>query len=539
MTARGVGATALFRAARLLLPEAAPPGHDSVAVVDGVIRAVGPEAACRALLPHDAAVVDLPGLVLAPGFADAHVHPLVMSVFEQHLRFDHAGSIADVLDAVADRHRATEAGTAVVGFQVDDHLLAERRMPTAAELDAVAGDRPVVLVRCDGHHAVGSSAALEAVGLHVPGAEPSGGYVASDDAGRPTGLVGENAVPVLLGLMPEVTMEALERGARDWSARLLSQGVTALSAICQTTPEGPSGAAGELEAVAWSAIAERLPFDLQTILIAPDLSVVGDFQALPSLHDPARGRRVDAVKLFIDGTLGGASACMHHPFTDRSDTSGLRTMSDDDAYPRVEAAHIAGLQVCIHAIGDRANRAAADLYERVLREHPGPHRHRVEHASVLDEATVDSFARNDVTCVVQPISLRSEAHWLAQRVGPDRLPRTYPFRTLLDAGVTVAGSSDAPIESTDVLAAMAATVDRRGLADDQALTPAEALGLYTTGAARARRTEGRTGTLAPGARADLVALSAEPGDPGSGDPQVRATYIAGEPVFRHPDLEPT
>src|SRR5690606_1816846 len=133
--------------------------------------------------------------------------------------------------------------------------------------------------------------------------------------------------------------------------------------------------------------------------------------------------------------------------------------------------------------------AAAGLFTRLLREHPGPHRHRVEHASVLDPATVDAFAGLGITCVVQPIDIRSEAHWLPARLGTERLGRAYPFRALLDAGVAIAGSSDAPIESTDVLAALDAATDRRGVGDAQTLTRLEALATYTTGAAHARQTE--------------------------------------------------
>ncbi len=487
---------------------------------------------CRAALPPGAVDVDLGGRTVTPGFVDAHTHPLVMCVFEQHLRFDDATSLADVLDAVADRARATPAGETVVGFQLDDARLDERRLPTGAELDAVADGRAVVLVRRDGHHAVGSTRALAAAGLDRPGAVPAGGHVAVGPDGRPTGLVGETAVAPLLALLPEVTMEALAAGAASWTDRLLRQGITGLTAICQTTAEGPSGPAGELEALGWAALVDDLPFDVQTVLIAPDLAAVDELRTVPALHDPAARRRIDGVKLFLDGTLGGATACMHVPFSDRPDTAGMRTMEDDDAYDRMVAAHLAGLQVCIHAIGDDANRAAADLFARLLRDHPGPHRHRVEHASVLDPSTVETFAEHDITCVVQPISLRTEAHWLAARLGPDRLPRAYPLRDLLDAGVTVAGSSDAPIEPTDVLDAMAAAVDRRGLADEQALTPVEALRLYTTGSARARSTEADTGTLAPGMRADLVVLSGDPVPaPGMPASAVEATCIGGR--FAH------
>lgn len=521
----------LFRRARLFTPDPAPAGHDALATVGDRIVAVGTEEHCRSALPTTHVEVDLAGRSLVPGFIDAHVHPLVMSVFELHLRFDHARSVADVLDAVADAAREGDdvgpTAAPVVGFQLDDLLLAERRLPTAAELDAAADGRPVVLVRRDGHHAVGSTAALRAVGLDHPGRRIAGGYVAFDEAGTPTGLVGENAVAELLALLPEVTMDTLEAGRVRWTERLVRQGVTAISAICQTSPEGPSGPAGELEAVGWSELVARVPFDVQTILVTPDPAVVASYREVATLHDPAAGRRVDAVKIFLDGTLGGASACMHAPFADRSHTAGMRTMGDDEVYARMVAAHTAGLQVCVHAIGDRANHATADLFHRLLREHPGPHRHRVEHASVLDGHTVARFGEDGIACVVQPISLRSEAHWLADRLGPERLTRAYPFRTLLDAGVVVAGSSDAPVEDTDVLAAMDAAVHRRGLADHQAIDPVEALALYTTGASTARSTEATLGSLAPGQRADLVVLGGDLATADLAALPVEATFIAG------------
>lgn len=522
----------LLHGARVLGPDPLPAHHDAIAVMDGRIAAVGSTATCRQALPAGADEVDLAGRTIAPGFVDAHTHPLVMSVFENHLRFDDATALADVLDAVADRVSRTDEDSAIVGFQLDEARLAERRLPTAAELDKVSGGRQVVLMRCDGHNAVASSAAVAAAGLDDPGAVPSGGHVERDATGRPTGLVGENAVAPLLALMPEVTFDSLAAGAAAWGRRLLTQGVTGLSAICQTTAEGPSGPAGELEALGWAALSSTLPFAAQTILIAPDLAAVDEWRTETALHDPANGRRLDAVKLFLDGTLGGATACMHSPFADRTHTSGMRTMSDDDVYRRMSAAHIAGLQVCVHAIGDGANRAAADLFGRLLDEHPGPHRHRVEHASVLDETTIDAFAEMGITCVVQPISIRTESHWLADRLGPERLARAYPYRSMIDAGVVVAGSSDAPIEPTAPLDAMAAAVDRRGVGDDQAITPTEALALYTTGSAWARGVEADQGRIAPGHRADLVVLSSDPTAPdGLGAASVEATCIAGR--FHH------
>lgn len=515
----------LLTGARLLGPE--PLGGDSIAVAEGRIVAVGSAAQCRSAVGASAIEVPLAGRTVTPGLVDAHTHPLVMSVFEAHLRFDDATSIADVLDAVADQARTAPEGRTLIGFQLDDANLAERRLPTGDELDRAGGGRPVVLIRRDGHHAIGSTAAIVAAGLDDPEAVPEGGHVERDAAGRPTGLVGERAVSPLLALMPDPELDELIAGAARWARRMLSQGITAMSAICQTSDEGPSGPAGALEAFGWSAIAESLPFDLQTILIAPDLADVEAWQGVASLHDPAKRRRLDAVKLFLDGTLGGATACMHAPFADRTHTSGMRTLDDASAYERMVAAHLAGLQICVHAIGDKANRDAAELFARLLREHPGGHRHRVEHASVLDERTIELFAEFDIACVVQPISLRTEAHWLPARLGAERVERAYPYRSLLDAGVCVAGSSDAPIEITDPFAAMAAAVERRGIADAEALDAVEALSMYTTGAAWARRVETEQGRLAVGYRADLAVLSGDPLAVGWAAVAADATFIGG------------
>ncbi len=521
-----------YRGAQVLTPDRAPAGT-SVATIGDRIVAVGPDEHCAAVLPHDHEVVDLTGTTLCPGFVDAHVHPLVMCVFERQLVLDGCRSIADVLDAVADQAARTPEAQAIIGFQLDDDLLAERRLPDADELEAAGGGRPVVLIRRDGHHAVASSTAYVAAGLAAPGSDPAGGRVERDRVGVPTGLARERAVEPLLALLPAPTLEDLEAGLVGWRDRLLRQGVTALSAICQTTPEGPSGEAGSLESIAWSIFVEQVPFDVQTILIAPDLQAVRDARGGP-LHDPARGRRVDAVKLFLDGTLGGRTACMHHPFSDDRSTSGMSTIDAGEAAERVIEAHTEGLQVCIHAIGDRANDQALDLLAAAITRHPGPHRHRIEHASVLTPGAVERFAELGVTAVVQPISLRSEQRWLSARLG-ERVGRVYPFRDLFDAGATVAGSSDAPIESTDVLAAMAAAVDRP-VSPEQAITGAEALAMYTTGGSRARSTEDRLGRLAVGHRADLVVLSDDPTTPSdrSAGIDVHMTVVAGHIEHQEP-----
>jgi predicted amidohydrolase YtcJ len=503
-----------------------------VGVLGGTIVAVGPAEQVRREVRDAAgaepATIDLHGHRVTPGFIDAHVHPMPAAFFEHHLDLDDCTSLDDLFDALADRAAVTAPDGVVLGLRLDDAKLAERRLPTRAELDRISS-APVVILRRDGHHAVGSTAALAAAGYDRASADPEGGRLGRDEHGELTGLCAESASSALLGIVPTPEWDELHDGLLRWCARLSSQGVTAIGAMCQTGTEGPAGAAGELEALAWSACIEELPLDVQTILITDDPDQVAQGRST-ALHAPDQGRRVDAVKLFLDGTLGGHSACLHQPYADRPTTSGMLTLDPDDAYRRMEAAHLAGWSVCVHAIGDQATELTLELFGRVLARHPGPHRHRMEHASLLGDDSVRRLAELGIIAVVQPISIRSERQWLSSRLGDERVERVYRFRDLLDAGVVVAGSSDAPIEDSDVLAAMDASVDRGGVAPSQAVTWADALAMYTTGAAAATGSTW-SGRLAPGSAADLVVLSSGAPDRWDGT-EVLATVRRGRVVHR-------
>lgn len=517
----------LLRGATVLTPEAAPPGT-CVAVRGDTIVAVDDEPAASRALGEGAVDVDLTGLTLTPGFIDAHVHPMPAAFFEHHLDVADCRSLADLHDLLTERAADTSDGGVVLALRLDDSQLAEGRLPTREELDAVTTRHPVVVMRRDGHHAIGSTSALRAAGFDDTSSDPAGGRLGRDAAGRLDGLGAESASSMLLGIVPTPEWDDLAEGLRGWTSRLASQGVTAIGAMCQTGPEGPAGAAGELEAVAFSALVDEVPLDVQTILITSDAAEVERQRGTP-LHDPSNGRWTDSVKLFLDGTLGGHSACLHQPYGDRGGSTGMLTLDLEEAYLRMEAAHLAGWSVCVHAIGDRTNSLAVDLFGRLLERHPAPHRHRVEHASVLTDDTVERLAELGITAVVQPISVRSEADWLHHRLGSERLDRVYRYRDLLDAGVTVAGSSDSPIEESDVVAAMDAAVARGLVSPSQAVTPLEALQMYTSGSAAAIGAE-RQGRIAAGALADLVVLSGDPDRSWAGV-EVGATIRRARPTY--------
>jgi hypothetical protein len=401
-------------------------------------------------------------------------------------------------------------GEWLVGLQLQDEDLAEGRLPTRAELDAACADRPTVVVEHDGHSAVGNSRALAAAGIDAHTPDPAGGRVARDAGGAPLGPCFETAAQQLLGAAPSPTLDRLRDGACRSFARLSEYGITSAGVILQTDAEGPAGAAGSLEAIALQLLLDAVPFSTYAILVGRSVEAAVAARGTP-LHDPAAGRRVGGFKIFSDGTFGSCTACMHEPFSDRPGERGMMTLADDEIRARMRAAHAAQLQICVHAIGDRAVERCLDFYEELLAASPRrDHRHRIEHASIVPAAQIARMAKLGICVSTQPLFIHSEKEWLHRRLGAARARDVYPLRALLDAGVPVGGASDAPVESLDVLHAIQCCVTREGFEPQQALTPAEAVRLFTQGAAQVQFEEAEKGTLAAGKRADLVVLSADP-----------------------------
>jgi predicted amidohydrolase YtcJ len=513
----------------------AQPRAEAVAVVDGRIAAVGSQSECRRVLGADFELVDLAGGALLPGFIDTHLHPLMLLYFEQNADLTGARSMADVQERMREAAEHPAAGEWTLGLQFDDEALDEPRLPTRHDLDSACPDRPVLVVDRDGHTVIANTAAMRAAGLSASTPDPAGGVIDREADGHPSGPFRETAAQLVLGAMPGPDIAGLQSAAQTCFGRMASQGITTAGVILQTDEEGPAGPSGSLEALGMQLLLDQVPFSLYSILGGKNVEAVLAARQSP-LHDPAAGRRVGGIKIFSDGTFGSCTACMSEPFSDQPDQRGFLVLEPEEIYRRMLAAHQAGLQVCIHAIGDEANRRCLDLYERLLTEHPcTDHRHRIEHASLLDAELVERIARLGLVVSTQPLFIHSEKGWLHKRLGPERARWAYPLRALLDAGVRVAGASDAPIESTDVLHAIQCCVTRDGFETHQAIDVEEALRMYTADAAWAQRAEDEKGTLEPGKRADLVALSR---DPTKGPPaeiaaiRVERTVVAGTEVYR-------
>jgi predicted amidohydrolase YtcJ len=515
----------LYRGGSILtvVPDRARP--EAVATRAGHIVAVGNEIDCRRALgipddpttpqgPSDGpAIVDLGGRALLPGFVDAHMYPMAMCFFAGRLDLGRATSMADVLDALADQARLTPPGEWVLGLQLTPELLAERRMPTTTELDAVGTGQAVVVLCRDGRTSVGNTAALSAAGIRPNRPDPPGGGFERDASGQLTGVCWETATRLLMGMVPLTDLDQLEARMKQIFRQLAAHGITSASFVLQTDADGPAGAAGELESVGMMIFIEDLALGAHSILCGDPARAI-DARTSSALHEPHRNHVVGGVKLFFDGTLTARTAYLRHPYADAPDRRGWLTLDLGTAAARMEAIHLAGLQICAQAIGDAAVATALDLFADLAARHPGTPgsgpQHRISHVSLLDPPAADRFAELGLTAVVSPPLLRTLAPWLCNRLGPERTPDAYPFRTLADAGVVLAGTSSAPAEGTSALSGISAAVTRHGFEPAQALTAAEAVEMYTHGGAVAQQRDHLTGRIAEGLQADLVVLSADP-----------------------------
>ncbi len=488
------------------------PRAEALAIINGRIAAVGSLAHCREALGAGCETFDLGGSALLPGFIDTHLHPTLMVYYDLNLNLSGVRSISELQAAVRGEAAKEQAAPWVLGLQLDDQALADGEMPSRRHLDAACAAKPVVVVTYDGHRVLANTRAMEAAGITGETPDPAGGKIEREPDGSPAGILHETAAQLLLSQVPLPDLDYLLEGAGRTYHGLAARGITSAGVILQTGKEGPAGANGAFDVPFLQMTLDRLPVNLYGMLIAADMDAVTAARQSGLHQEETRiGRRVGAVKLFCDGTLQAGTAFMFRPYADQPGNRGFMVLGEEELYHRMEAAHTAGLQIAVHAIGDAANRICVGLYERLLAEHPREdHRHRLEHASVLDPRLIRDIARLGLVVSSQPIFIHTEKHWLHRRLGPERAGWTYPYKSLVEAGVRVAGASDAPICPPDVLHALQCCVTREGFETRQSLTAAEAVRIYTLDAAYAQFEEQVKGSLSVGKRADMVVLSANP-----------------------------
>lgn len=519
----------------------ARPSAEAVAVNGDRIVAVGSTAEIRALA-GTAEIIDAGGQFVTPGFIDSHVHFLDGGARLASVRLREATSREDFTARLAAFAKTVPTGTWITGGDWD-HQAWGGQLPERSWIDGVTPDHPVWVNRLDGHMALANSAALRAVGVTRSVKDVPGGEVVRDARGELTGLLKDNAMALLDAKVPPPTDQTQDRALRAAMAFVNAQGVTSVHQM---------GAANA--AASWAALdvfdRARNAGTLSTRVYAA--VPLDTWERLATAVRERRfggsdGRgdvwlRVGNLKGFVDGSLGSHTAAMEEPFTDAPNDRGLMVTPDAQLYEWTKAADAAGLQVSVHAIGDRAIATQLGVFERVAREHgPRDRRFRIEHAQHPAARDLPRFAAAGVIASMQPYHAIDDGRWAERVVGP-RIATTYAFRALLDAKALVAFGSDWFVAPPTPLEGIYAAVTRRTLDDrnpdgwvpDQKITVQEALVAYTRTAAYASFEELEKGRIAPGFLADFAVidrdLRAVP-PPAIREARVTRTIVGGRTVY--------
>jgi predicted amidohydrolase YtcJ len=513
----------------------AHPTAEVVVVRDGRIAYVG--AAAQAPAADGLEVVDLKGSALFPGFTDGHAHLDGIGWREMTLNLEGSASVAEAMARLSAWAQAHPDGS-IIGRGWIETRWPEARFLTAADLDAAAPGRVVLLERADGHAAVGSSAALAAAGIDADTAAPSGGEILKGADGRPTGMLVDAAMALFAPLQPQAdpaaTREAYRAGYRVEAAYGWT-GVHFMSAPWKDMPL--------LERMAEAGEAPLRVYNAVTPDGAAELIASGP-------RSVADGRIITrAIKYYADGALGSRGAALFQPYADRPDTTGLMQITGKEIVPLYEAALKGGIQIATHAIGDRGNASVAEWYAEAMREVPRSEwgnadpRWRIEHAQILRPSDYHWFVDLPIIASMQPSHAIGDLHFAAARLGDARLDGAYAWHSPVDLGVIVVGGSDAPVERGAPLIEFYAAVARRDLdgfqgpdwRPNEAVDRATALKMFTLWPAYASFREAELGTLEVGKRADLTAFSVDlMTAPFADIPKGHATLtvVDGEVVYR-------
>jgi predicted amidohydrolase YtcJ len=477
----------------------------AVAVKDGRIVAVGSAADVRRHTAPGTRIIELAGRLVVPGFADNHTHFMSGGFQLASVDLRSAATPAEFARRIGEFARALPAGQWITGGDWDHELWPGAPLPERAWFDSLTPSHPVAVNRLDGHMLVANSVALRMAGITRDTPDPPGGTIVRDRAGEPTGVLKDEAMPLVYRLVPAPSEQERDEAFRRAQEHALSVGVTMVHDM---------GSWEDLATYRRARQRDELRLRIYAFVPLATWARLRDYVAAEGTGDDHL--RWGGLKGFVDGSLGSTTAWFHEPYDDEPGTSGLVVTDTADLRSRILGADAAGLHVAVHAIGERANDWLLRTFEEAAQLNGArDRRFRIEHAQHLSRAAIPRFAALGVLPSMQPYHAIDDGRWAEKRIGAERIQRTYAFRSLLDAGATLMFGSDWTVAPLEPLLGIYAAVTRRtidganpaGWVPQEKIGVAEALRAYTAANAYGAFLEDRLGTIEPGRLADLVVIS--------------------------------
>jgi predicted amidohydrolase YtcJ len=484
---------------------------EAVAVLGNRIAAIGSTEEIRKWIGVNTRVVDLQGKRVTPGFNDSHVHFLDGGMGLASVQLRDARTPEEFRDRIRDFAAKLPKGRWILNGNWDHENWTPPALPTRRLIDAVTPDNPVFINRLDGHMCLANSLALKLAGVTRQTPDPPGGAIVRDAGGEPTGVLKDAAMNYVYKVIPSPSEEVMAEAIRAALAYAAENGVTSV----QDMSASPEVFGVYQKLLANGEMTVRV-YGIQPLSEWGRLARVGVRAWFG--NDKLK---IGGLKGFADGSLGSTTALFFEPYLDAPKTSGLPS---DEMFPEgkmlnnILDADRAGLQVAVHAIGDKANKTILDVFAEVEKRNGARDRRlRIEHAQHLRPEEIKRFGAERVIASMQPYHAIDDGRWAENRIGPNRAKGTYAFRSLLVAGATLAFGSDWFVAPMEPLMGIYAAVTRRtfdgkrpqGWVPEQKITVAEAVRAFTMGSAYASGDEKVKGSIEVGKLADLVVLSAD------------------------------
>jgi predicted amidohydrolase YtcJ len=485
---------------KVLTMNPAQPVAEAVAIKNNRIVKVGTNAEIRKHVGKDTKIVRLTGKTVIPGLIDTHIHVANFGRLLAWLDLTNTNSIEEMKTNIKKRVEKTPKGRWVLGRGWNETRFRDKRLPNRQDLDSVSPDNPVILYHEIAQVCVVNSRALELADVTAQTPAPEGGIIDRGvGTGEPTGILRDNATDLVWRKIPEPDEEELLEATALACEKIAEAGVTSVHWMVLSPVE--ISIAQKLHEQ------KRLPIRVNLIIPANLLTSVKNFKS-----NDSSSLRVGGAVIAADGYLASRTAALSKPYSDDPAAMGQLLSTKEEMNATAVEILRAGLQLVIHAMGDRAVDAALTTIENVSNEAPvETARIRFEQAAVLDGRLIERMKKRKVIVSVQPLVVTSEfSVWHAiEQLGAERARWLYPLRTLLGKGVKVVAGSDCPMEPLSPLLGIQAAVTRVSFPEEQ-VTVDEALRMYTVGAAYSSNEENVKGSIAEGKLADLTVLSDYP-----------------------------